>query len=242
MNITKKISPYNHSSNNNIKYIVIHDTGNFKDTAVANASYFNEGDRQSSAHYFIDDTSIYQIVEDYNASWHCGDGHGTYGIDNHNSIGIEMCNSGGYISDTTIKNTLELVKTLMKKYNVSIDRVVRHYDASRKICPANMSKNNWNLWNDFKNKLTNVKEDKKVKSIVIYGNDIDRRAAEYLADFLSCPTISNSRSFDYSTVENVYAVGNKKENYTSYLKVLLSGSDRYSTMQEVLNYIKTNTK
>ncbi|APM40532.1 peptidoglycan recognition protein family protein [Clostridium kluyveri] len=151
--ITRKISPYNHSAGNDIKFIVMHDTGNYKDTALANATYFNGGDRQASAHYFVDDTSIYQVVEENQAAWHCGDGHDKYGIGNHNSIGIEMCNSGGYISDTTINNTLELVRSLMSKYSVSINNVVRHYDASRKDCPHNMSANNWAKWNDFKARL-----------------------------------------------------------------------------------------
>ena len=154
LSITRKISPYNHSAGNNIKFIVIHDTGNYKDTALANANYFNSGDRQASAHYFVDDTSIYQVVEENQAAWHCGDGHGAYGISNHNSIGIEMCNSGGYTSNTTINNTLELVRSLMSKHGVSINNVVRHYDASRKDCPHNMSANNWAKWNDFKVRLT----------------------------------------------------------------------------------------
>lgn len=153
MQINRWISNYNHSSGNDPKYIVIHDTGNWKDNAKDNANYFNTGDRQASAHYFIDESETWQVVEDYNASWHCGDGRGQYGISNYNSIGIEMCNSGGFIAEATINNTLELVKNLMAKYNISADKVVRHYDASRKICPNNMSANNWSKWKEFKNKL-----------------------------------------------------------------------------------------
>lgn len=70
--IKRQISKYNFSSGNNIQYLVIHDTGNSTDTSEANANYFNGGDRQASAHYFVDDDSIVQVVEDYNASWHCG--------------------------------------------------------------------------------------------------------------------------------------------------------------------------
>ncbi|MBS5822391.1 MAG: N-acetylmuramoyl-L-alanine amidase [Clostridium argentinense] len=153
LNITKRISKYNFSSGNNIKYIVVHDTGNTTDTAEANANYFNGGDRQASAHYFVDDDSIVQVVEDVNAAWHCGDGHGAYGITNHNSIGIEMCRVNNTVTSTTEKNTIELVKYLMNKYNVSIDNVVRHYDASRKTCPASFSANNWARWSAFKEKL-----------------------------------------------------------------------------------------
>ena len=155
LNITRKISKYNHSNGNNISYIVIHYTGNKNDTALNNAKYFSEK-RNSSAHYFVDDTSIVQVVEESNAAWHCGDGKGRYGITNKNSIGIEMCGTNnGNISDITIENTLNLVRMLMKKYNISIDKVVRHYDASRKNCPSAFSENKWARWNDFKNRLAN---------------------------------------------------------------------------------------
>ena len=152
--IIKKISPYNHSSGNDIKYIVIHSTGNTNDTAKNNADYFYRADRQASAHYFVDDSSIYQVVEENQAAWHCGDGGNRYGIGNHNSIGIEMCGTAnGHISDKTINNTIELVKALQSRYKLSNDRVVRHYDASRKNCPSQFSPNNWARWTDFKNRL-----------------------------------------------------------------------------------------
>lgn len=151
--ITRKISAYNHSSGNSIKYLVLHDTGNKTDSASGNANYFNGGDRQASAHYFVDDSSIYQVVEDYNASWHCGDGAGRYGITNYNSIGIEMCRVNNTVTATTEANAIELVKYLMNKYSITADRVVRHYDASRKCCPSSFNANNWARWNSFKNRI-----------------------------------------------------------------------------------------
>lgn len=86
-----------------------------------------------------------------------------------------------------------------------------------------------------------IKEEKKVKGIVIYSNDVDRRAAEYLADYLKVPTISSATSFDYTTVEQegIYAVGGKQSTYTGYLldKNFVTGSDRYETVKEVLKRI-----
>ena len=91
------------------------------------------------------------------------------------------------------------------------------------------------------NKKIEVKEEKKVKGIVIYSNDVDRRAAEYLADYLKLPTISSATNFDYTTVEQagIYAVGGKKGTYTSYLldKNFIAGSDRYETIKKVLKFI-----
>ena len=153
LKINKKISAYNHFNSNNIKYIVLHDVG-AKSTAKNNVDYFAGGNRGASAHYFVDDTSIWQSVEDKHGAWHCGDGYGKYGITNQNSIGIEMCLPSGTVTVKTEQNTLELVKYLMAKYNVPADRVVRHYDASRKNCPAqfNLDKK-WTRWNAFKTKL-----------------------------------------------------------------------------------------
>lgn len=156
--INRKISAYNFGSRNgnSIKYIVEHYTGNLGDTAKNNVDYFYGGNRNASAHYFVDDNSIWQSVEDYNAAWSVGDGRGAYGITNQNSISIEMCcQSNGEISGTTENNALELTKYLMNKYNVPADRVVRHYDASRKACP-NWSANNWSRWSNFKAKLGSV--------------------------------------------------------------------------------------
>lgn len=159
MKITKQISKYNNSSRNGtkIEYIVIHDTGNYRDTAKDNSSYFNGGDRQASAHYFVDETSIYQVVEENRSSWSCGDGGGKYGITNSNSIGIELCNSGGFISDKTKSNSIELIRDIMNKYNIPLSKVVRHYDASRKYCPSNMSKNEWSDWYKFKEMIQKEK-------------------------------------------------------------------------------------
>ena len=96
LSINKKISSYNYSSRsgNSIKYIVLHYTGNKNDTAKNNVDYFYGGDRNASAHYFVDDNSIWQSVEDSNASWAVGDGKGAYGITNKNSLSIEMCCDG----------------------------------------------------------------------------------------------------------------------------------------------------
>ena len=155
--IRRNISYYNYSSRNgnSVKYIVLHYTGNKGDTARTNTDYFYNGYRGASAHYFVDDNSIWQSVEETNSAWAVGDGHGIHGITNQNSISIEMCcNSNGVISEKTESNALELVKHLMIKYNISISNVVRHYDASGKICP-NWSANNWSRWTSFKNKLEN---------------------------------------------------------------------------------------
>ena len=139
-----------------IRYIVVHDTGNPSRGANATAhyNYFNGGDRSSSADFFIDDTQVLCVNDYYKYyTWHCGDGRGKYGITNRNSVGIEFCINVDSDRDKTLERTAQLVRELMQELNIPIDRVVRHYDASRKNCPQSMSKNGWAQWYKFKEKL-----------------------------------------------------------------------------------------
>lgn len=146
--INKRISHHNYSSRNGqkIKYIVIHWVGAVS-TAKNNAAYFAGGERNASAHFFVDDSSIWQSVECSRSAWHCGGGfqggggRAFYGkCINSNSIGIEMCckrkKGKLYITDKTVKNTGELVRYLQEKYDIPDSRVIRHYDVTGKACPG----------------------------------------------------------------------------------------------------------
>jgi N-acetylmuramoyl-L-alanine amidase len=161
MNIQKKLIKFNFKKGNNLKkYIVLHDSANYAPTAGAlqHYKYFNGGDRNASAHYFIDSENIIQLVEDSDISFHCGDGKGKYGILNSTSIGIEICMNHKNLEELeqAYKLTIELVVHLMKKYDIPLENVVRHYDASRKMCPFHLSKDNWKAWNTFKNRIETV--------------------------------------------------------------------------------------
>ena len=144
-----------------IRYIVIHDTGNSSAGANARAhfNYFNSANRSSSADIFVDDDECL-IVNDYHKyySWHCGDGQGKYGITNSNSVGIEMCVNSDGNYEKAFRNTVDVARKLMEELNIPFDRVVRHYDASRKNCPASMNKGDWHKWNKFKDLLKESEE------------------------------------------------------------------------------------
>lgn len=135
-----------------IKYLVIHDTGNPNKGAGAlnHRNYVENNKRGASAHYFVDDKVIVQYVGDSLSAGSVGDGKGRYGITNANSLSIEMCINSDSNYEAMYKNTVELTKNLMRKFNIPIERVVRHYDASRKNCPGHMRQNNWSKWWKFK--------------------------------------------------------------------------------------------
>ncbi len=147
MHIEKKQIKYNRATRkDSIKYIVLHDTGNPSKGADADAhfQYFNGGNRNSSADFFVDDKTVLQ-VNDFARyyTYHVGDGKGKYGITNQNSIGIEICVNQDGDYKRAFEKAVELTKYLMKELNIPIARVVRHYDASRKNCPASMNEAKW---------------------------------------------------------------------------------------------------
>ena len=154
MEIKKQLITLNFTKGGNKKkYIVVHDTGNKTDTAAGNAKYF-QTKRESSAHYFVDDKEIIQLVLDEDKAWHAGKPVGD--ICNSNSIGIEMCRVNDEVTAITEEKTLWLVKELMAKHKIPVENVVRHFDASGKNCPSAFSKNDWAKWKEFKKKLGSV--------------------------------------------------------------------------------------
>lgn len=155
MTIKKKLAnKKNYGSSrqtNAIKYIVIHYTGNDGDTDESNGKYFANNVVKASAHYFADDDSITQSVPDDYVAWSVGGskysdcaktGGGKFynKVTNTNSISIEICdtvkNGIIYPTDKTINNVVELVKSLMTKYNIPISNVIRHFDVNGKHCPV----------------------------------------------------------------------------------------------------------
>ena len=146
MQINKKHIAYNRSRRTDeIKYIVIHDTGNTGRGANAEShyKYFNGGNRGSSADFFVDSIQALQ-VNDYTKY--------------NNSIGIEICiNCDGNYSEA-FENAVRLTSQLMSELNIDINHVVRHYDASRKNCPQSMSLNGWSNWHYFKELLGETEE------------------------------------------------------------------------------------
>ena len=127
----------NRKANKTMKYIVVHYTGTTA-SAKNNCKYFRSGNRNASADYFIDTNGkIYKFNDNCKKyyTWHCGDGYGRYGITNANSIGIEVVSAGKEYTAKQKYSLNKLVRAIMDEYGVPASRVVRHYDASRKLCP-----------------------------------------------------------------------------------------------------------
>ena len=124
------------------------------------------------AHYFVDEESIYQVVDDSDVAWHCGGKKYFHNkCRNSNSIGIEIClSSKETISEKTIQNTAWLVQKLMKQYNIPESNVLRHYDITHKLCPAPFIDES--KWETLKKQLVgNIANEKAYIRIISLGTD-----------------------------------------------------------------------
>ena len=159
-NIKASSRNYTPCSSRTIKYIVIHGTGH-----VAPCKNFclnlKNNKCSGSAHYFVGDGEIRQPIDDNNIAWHVGNPKGAYkvkmsDVKNANSIGIEMCETNvktGNVTHETIELTGQLVRMLMKKYNIPASRVIRHFDVLSKPCPTGFLTDS--KWKTLKQQLVN---------------------------------------------------------------------------------------
>lgn len=170
------------SANRPIKYLAIHYTAGSSSAAgraLHVKSVFEK--RQASADFCVDDRDMVQFNPDLHNyfCWAVGDkknqysgGGSLYGIaTNRNTISIEVCSTlrkgasssaanhdGWYFTPEVLNNAVKLAKILMRKFNIPIERVVRHYDISGKVCPGVPGWNNSKL-NTMDGKATSLKND-----------------------------------------------------------------------------------
>ena len=126
---------------NDVQYIVVHYTASPDGSALAVSNYFKSSSKASSAHFVVDEKSIYQCVDESNGAYHAGNK-----FYNQHSIGIEICchktskktllasDKDWYFAEETLNNVLELIWDLQKRYPNA--KIIRHYDVNKKVCPA----------------------------------------------------------------------------------------------------------
>ena len=118
----------------NVKKVVLHYVGNPKSSAMANRNYFENqksGGRYVSSHYIIGlEGEILRCVPENEVAY-CSNQANTY------SISIECCHpdATGKFTDATTDSAAELCAYLLKKYGLSVDDLIRHYDVTGKQCP-----------------------------------------------------------------------------------------------------------
>lgn len=239
------------------KGICIHNTANDA-SAIAERNNVNRwnNDAEVSFHLAIDDIEAIQLIPFNRNTWHAGDGGNGEG--NRNYISVEICysKSGGDRFIKAEQRAAKEVALLLKEYGWTIANVKKHQDFSAKYCPHRTLDIGWQRFlnmiqvelNLLNIQSTQIEKERRynMKNLVCYCNQVDKRAAEYLADYLGCPCMDATISFNYSEVaENIIAVGgdnsNKGQNgevgFSGYTTKYLAGNDRYDTVKEVLKYI-----
>ena len=96
--------------------IVVHNTAN--DASARNEIAYMIGNNQEvSFHYAVDDKEVVQGIPENRNAWHCGDG--ANGKGNREGVAIEICysKSGGDRFTQAEKNAVELIVSILKKYN-----------------------------------------------------------------------------------------------------------------------------
>ncbi|MEC1242087.1 N-acetylmuramoyl-L-alanine amidase, partial [Bacillus paralicheniformis] len=129
-----------------VKGIVMHWTATPGASALNERNYFNgtciADKRYASAHYFVDRKEVQHIIPENEVAYHAHDQNRCYVSflkpnANTTAIGVEMCvEKNGKIHSETVQNAAELVADLCKRYGLSTDKIVRHYDVTNKNCPA----------------------------------------------------------------------------------------------------------
>lgn len=270
LSINKNLTTTNYvkGRGDEVKFIVIHYTGNNGDTAKNNTDYFKNVYRGASAHYFVDEMSIWQCVEDKDVAWHCGT-MGTYKhplCRNGNSIGIELCsrkdsNGNYYFKPETVANAIGLTTYLMQKYKIPASNVIRHYDVVKKNCPAPFVEHP-EQWNDFKAKLTPtaeiIKNIYRVAEEYKDGKYIKQKGAFVILDNAKkcCDVNKGTSVFDikgnkvYPTTFQPYCVVvdtpvlnvREKPNTSSKIVTQVKNNEVYTIIGEIGNWGRLKSK
>lgn len=110
--------------------IVVHYTGGRGlaggETAEANGRYFAGGNRNASAHWFVDGSGeAVASVPEADTAWHAGNFNF-----NRMSIGVEVVSDGSDFTEGEIRDLRELVQGIRRRWSIPAENVMRHYDCA----------------------------------------------------------------------------------------------------------------
>lgn len=114
-----------------VKNIVIHYVANPGTTAKQNRDYFNNDDTKVSAHFVVGlEGEVIQCIPLDEIS-------SATNNRNVDTVSIEVCHpdESGKFADATYESVVKLTAWLCKKYNLTQNDVIRHYDVTGKDCP-----------------------------------------------------------------------------------------------------------
>ncbi len=165
-----------------IRAVVSHYTANANKGADANAHflYFNNGapdekgkPRSASAHVFIDDKRVLQIIPFTEMAFHVGDKNFNggykpfcyklmtpYPTANYCTVGYEICVNQGADFTETMDTAAEVAAWMLFIHGLSIKDHIRHFDLTGKKCPLFfLDDEKWKLFNaEVSDRLDSLRE------------------------------------------------------------------------------------
>ena len=147
----------------NVKYIVIHDTGDTSPLATASSilNKMNSDGATETMHYLVGGDAVYHTIKDDIVANHINDSATSNGgsrpeISNSNSLGVQFTVNSTGNKNKTFWYTVAITKYLMEKYTITdYNNVVLHNDVTGVNDSQYMLNNEKAKWNEFKEALKN---------------------------------------------------------------------------------------
>ena len=158
-----------------VKGITIHNTEDLENVCddaeqYARATWPNQNMGTARVHYYIDDVSCWQLLDETEIGWHAGTG--TFGAGNRDTVSIEiiMDGSGSEADRAAIERGALLAAVLLNRYGFGCDRLHTHREWNGKQCPLFLLPR----WEAFKEKvngyLKEIKEEEEAMGILAEVN------------------------------------------------------------------------
>ncbi len=217
-----------------LKGVIVHWTANTGRgaNAWANRNYFNSTTRYASAHYMVDDKKILQCLPDNEVGFHVGArnykpvGRSIMEGDrnpNYFVIGIEMCVNSDGDWDRTYKNTVELTRHLLNKYNLTIFQLWRHHDITGKDCPKMMiDEDAWQKFRKDVNEGVNLPIAEPVKRARVNVNDLNVRSGNGTSYSVVAKLNEGDEIDVFDRIGNWIRIGDEKWIHMDYVSVVVA--------------------
>lgn len=231
----RKLLPYYGERKSKIDMIVLHAVAYDVEEAIKSFC-----DNEVSSHYIIaEDGEIWQLVGEKRRARHAGVSfwRGVDDINSH-SIGIEFCSKSlgqKKFNQKQIKAGIELIKKLVKKYNISSENIVGHSDVApnRKADPGKsffwkeLAKEGVGFWYSLSDaKRINDFSVEELLEIIGYDtSDIYASAYAFCRRFL--PDMVSEVDNVAELVDNVGRADDKLLNDEKFLQVLKAVAYKY---------------
>lgn len=258
------ITSLTYAPNRSIEYIALHYTAGTTSkagTALGVAKWFASGGNPSnpaSSDFIVDDRDVVQYNNDIENryAWCVGGakyspttslGASLYGkATNKNTINIEICSNkvnkksllasdtDWYFTEAELDNTRELVKYLMKKYNIPIERVIMHHTVTGKLCPAMWTHNETELkgYYDFLKSIDNTVESTIIPPTTSTSSNTLPYKVKVIDDYLN---VRKNAGLNYPVICTI----KKNEVYTIIEEKQIKNKDGSTSKWGLLKSYKT---